>query len=168
MSPTPSPRRVRSVASALLAALTAMSACSVGPDYVRPSAPMAPEYKETEGWKVAEPRDDVTRGAWWEIYGDADLNNLMAQVNIANQDLQTAEAQFRQARTMVWAARSEWYPTASLSVSATRSRLSGTLNPSQGGSGGSMGTMGNMANTTSSSGKVVNLARVFPGFLRAA
>src|SRR5215472_19372235 len=131
-----SPRRVRFIASALLAALTAMSACSVGPDYERPTAPMAPAYKETEGWKVAEPRDEVTRGAWWEMYGDPDLNDLMAQVDLANQDLQTAEAQFRQARTMVWAARSNWYPTASLSVSATRARLSSTLNTNQGGSGG--------------------------------
>ena len=137
-------RRFRSIASALLAALTAMSACSVGPDYERPTAPMAPAYKETtEGWKVAEPRDDIARGAWWEIYGDPDLNDLMEQVNAANQDLQTAEAQFRQARTLVWAARSNRYPTASLSVSATRSRLSGTLNPSQGGSAGNAGKVVN-------------------------
>src|SRR5215472_2500744 len=117
MPRTTSPRRIRSISSTLLAALTAMSACSVGPNYVRPSAPMAPAFKETEGWKVAEPRDDVARGPWWEIYGDPDLNDLVAQVNVSNQSLQTAEAQFRQARTLVWEARSSWYPTASVAVS---------------------------------------------------
>jgi NodT family efflux transporter outer membrane factor (OMF) lipoprotein len=127
MPRTTSPRRIRSISSTLLAALTAMSACSVGPNYVRPSAPMAPAFKETEGWKVAEPRDDVARGPWWEIYGDPDLNDLVAQVNVSNQSLQTAEAQFRQARTMVWEARSSWYPTASVAVSATRRRTSSTL-----------------------------------------
>src|SRR5262249_33196091 len=112
-----------------------LNGCSVGPDYVRPSAPFAPEYKELEGWKPAQPQDDVLRGAWWELYGDPDLNELEAQVDVANQNLATAEAQFRQARTLVWSARAAYYPTAGLGVSFTRSHQSGNLFGNLGGSG---------------------------------
>jgi len=112
-----------------------LNGCSVGPDYVRPSAPFAPEYKELEGWKPAQPQDDLLRGAWWELYGDPDLNELEAQVDVANQNLATAEAQFRQARALVWNARAAYYPTAAFGVSFTRSHQSGNLFGNLGGSG---------------------------------
>jgi len=47
-------------------------------------------YKEVDGWKVAQPNDDVIRGAWWEIFGDPQLNAIEAQVSIANQNLVVA------------------------------------------------------------------------------
>ena len=54
-------------------------------------------YKEMDGWKVAEPKDHLIRGAWWEIFNDPELNALEEQVNISNQNVAAAEAQFRQA-----------------------------------------------------------------------
>ena len=42
----------------------------------------------------------------------------------ANQNLAAAEARFRQARTLVWQARSNWFPTAVVGVSFARSRVS--------------------------------------------
>ena len=44
--------------------------CTVGPDYVKPPTAAPAAYKETPGWKVAQPRDELSRGAWWEIYDD--------------------------------------------------------------------------------------------------
>lgn len=83
-----------------------MSSCMVGPKYQRPSAPVPQVYKEpppdsfkeTQGWKQAQPNDAVIRGKWWEIYGDPQLNALEEQVSISNQNVLAAEAQFRQAR----------------------------------------------------------------------
>ena len=112
-----------------------LSSCTVGPDYVRPPAPSAESYKELEGWKEAQPQDDVLRGAWWELYGDPDLNELEAEVAAANQNLATAEAQFRQARALVWNSRSAFWPTAALGVSFSRSHQSGNLFGNLGGSG---------------------------------
>ena len=44
-----------------------VAGCAVGPDYVKP-VPVAPDtYKEMVGWKVAQPKDDVLRGPWWEL-----------------------------------------------------------------------------------------------------
>jgi NodT family efflux transporter outer membrane factor (OMF) lipoprotein len=106
----------------LLAVLVLVTGCSVGPDYVRPSAPTAPEYKEGDGWKSAEPREDLERGPWWEMYGDDTLSSLEGRVEVSNQTLVAAEARFRQARALVAAAKSAWYPTASVGVSVTRAR----------------------------------------------
>jgi NodT family efflux transporter outer membrane factor (OMF) lipoprotein len=102
-----------------------LGACAVGPDYKRPSADVPPKYKENaswhEDWATAEPGDAFKRGAWWEIFGDAKLNELEAQVDDANQSLAQAEAQFRQAAALVSQARASYFPTLSVSASATRS-----------------------------------------------
>ena len=64
--------------------LTLMTGCVVGPDYARPTVVTPEAYKEVDGWKVAQPKDDVIRGAWWAVFGDPQLNALEAQVNISN------------------------------------------------------------------------------------
>jgi NodT family efflux transporter outer membrane factor (OMF) lipoprotein len=121
----------------LSAALVA-GGCSVGPNYVRPGAPTSDSFKELEGWRTARPRDDVLRAAWWELYDDPVLTDLVEQVPPANQSLKAAEAAFRQARTLVWQARTNWYPTANLGVSFARSRLSSTLRGGRGFAGGTV------------------------------
>ena len=84
--------------AAVAGVLTLITGCVVGPDYVRPPVITPDAYKEVDGWKVAQPKDDVIRGAWWEIFGDPQLNALEPQVNISNQNLVVAEATYRQAR----------------------------------------------------------------------
>ena len=83
------------------------AACMVGPKYQRPTAPVPPAYKEPppaesgqamQEWKPAQPNDAVTRGKWWEIYNDPELNALEEQVSISNQNIKMAEAQFREAK----------------------------------------------------------------------
>jgi NodT family efflux transporter outer membrane factor (OMF) lipoprotein len=110
------------------APLILLAACSVGPDYVRPDAPTAAEFKETQGWKPAEPRDAEVRGKWWETFGDPLLNDLEEQVSVSNQNLAAAEARFRQALALVGAARSAYFPSITGDVSATRSRSSSGSN----------------------------------------
>lgn len=99
-----------------------VTACTVGPDYVRPTATVPPVFKEMSGWKVAQPKDDAIRGAWWEMYRDPQLNALEEQVAISNQNVAAAEAQFRQARALVQAARAGYFPTAAIGASVTRTR----------------------------------------------
>jgi NodT family efflux transporter outer membrane factor (OMF) lipoprotein len=104
--------------------LAFLAACSVGPDYVRPDAQVGTEFKEAQGWKPAEPRDHELRGKWWEVFNDPLLNDLIEQVPISNQTLAAAEANFRQARALVQATRSAYYPTVSGELSATRAQPS--------------------------------------------
>ncbi|HME01335.1 MAG TPA: efflux transporter outer membrane subunit [Terriglobia bacterium] len=105
-------------------------ACTVGPNYKRASAPVPPAYKETApesfkeagDWKPAQPNDQASKGKWWEIYNDPELNALEEQVSISNQNVLMAEAQFREAEAAVRIARAGLYPTLSGSVSITNSR----------------------------------------------
>ena len=103
----------------------------MGPRYQRPTAPVPQAYKEPPpaGWKEAQPQDQAVRGKWWEIYNDPPLNALEEQVNISNQNVLLAEAQYREARDAVRIARSGLFPTVTTTPSATRSRPSSTLSP---------------------------------------
>jgi NodT family efflux transporter outer membrane factor (OMF) lipoprotein len=101
-----------------------LSACSVGPDYVKPTTSVPAEYKESGPWKIAQPQEDLSRGAWWQIYNDSRLNGLEEQVALSNQNLIAAEANFRQAQALVRAARSGYFPQLSGGASVSRSRSS--------------------------------------------
>ena len=91
-------KRGRLTLAAVAGGLTLMTGCVVGPDYVRPTVVTPAAYKEVDGWKMAQPQDDVLRGAWWETFGDPQLNALEAQVSLSNQNLAVAEATYWQAR----------------------------------------------------------------------
>jgi NodT family efflux transporter outer membrane factor (OMF) lipoprotein len=105
--------------------LVALCACTVGPRYSRPPAPTPPEFKETPpNWKVAQPSNQVLRGNWWEIYQDPQLNVLEEKVNVSNQSLKAAQAQFEQARALLRYYRADLYPTIGAGASATRERFS--------------------------------------------
>ena len=116
---------------ALAASLMLLTACTVGPDYVRPTAEAPAAFKEMDGWKQAQPRDQEIKGKWWEAYNDPLLNNLEEQVNISNQNLAQVEAQYRQARALVQSARAGYFPTLSASASESRSRASSSFSSTQ-------------------------------------
>ena len=107
----------------MLAAL--LSACAVGPDYRRPDAPTSAAFKEAPqgaaGWFPAAPADTLDRGAWWELFGDAELNRLVAQVEVSNQNVAAAVAAYAQARALVAQQRASLFPAIGLDASATRS-----------------------------------------------
>ena len=58
------------------------------------------------------------------MFDDAQLNALEERVNISNQNIALAEANFRSARALVKEARSQLYPTITTSPSITNSRQS--------------------------------------------
>jgi NodT family efflux transporter outer membrane factor (OMF) lipoprotein len=109
----------------ILLAAGLLSGCMVGPNYVKPSTPMTPAFKETappisgssaesgatKDWALAHPQDAAPRGNWWEVFQDPQLNALEVQVDPANQTLKIAEANFRQARAVIRFNRSAEAPT---------------------------------------------------------
>ena len=120
-------KRSRFAPAVAAAMLMLLSACTVvGPDYVRPTVITPDAYKEIDGWRVAQPKDDLIRGAWWEIFGDPQLNALVAQVSVSNQNLAVAEAQYREAQALVREARASYFPTATIGIGANRSSSSTT------------------------------------------
>jgi len=108
------------------------SACTIGPKYSRPPVATPPAYKELapsaggpQGeWKPSQPQDQVLRGKWWEVFGDAQLNALEERIEVSNQNLKIVEAQFRQARDLIGINRSGLFPTVSAGPSTIAEQTS--------------------------------------------
>ena len=107
----------RVVLSALTLSAILVAGCRVPPPAPAPPA-IAPavntpedKFKEADNWHPSQPLDDVAHGAWWEVFGDSDLNTLEQQVDISNQNLMASEARFRGARAAVGYNRASEFPT---------------------------------------------------------
>jgi NodT family efflux transporter outer membrane factor (OMF) lipoprotein len=106
--------------SSVLVALALGNGCNLAPSYHQPPVQTPPAFKETNGWKLAQPSDGVIKGKWWESFHDAQLNALEDQVAISNQNIVAALENFFAARALVKEARSAYYPTVSAVPSTTR------------------------------------------------
>ena len=123
------PRKLSSKGSWKAAVLMAVAAlqltgCAVGPKYHPPAIQAPPAYKEVGDWKPAQPNDQNLGGTWWTIFQDPRLNALEEQVNVSNQNLNAAQAQFQQARAVLRYYRADYYPTVTAGPEATRTRVS--------------------------------------------
>src|SRR5580693_1040689 len=111
--------RLRAFVIAASAGILLLGGCVVGPNYSKPTVPIAPAFKEPppasfkegDGWKTAQPNDQVLRGDWWTMFNDAQLSALELQVDAANQTLRAADANYRAARAAVMFARAGLKPT---------------------------------------------------------
>ena len=124
---------------ALTASMTILAlviGCNIGPKYHRAPVDTPPVYKELDGWKVAQPQDTSIRGNWWESFGDPQLNALEEQVNVSNQNIAAAAANFLVARAMVKEARAQLFPTVTVNPGVTWERPSATLRSNNLGTGG--------------------------------
>lgn len=108
------------LAGICFAGLASLAGCAVGPQYQRPDAPSSPVYKEAQGWSPATPSDALERGAWWTLFGDATLDALAEQVEVSNQNIAEATANYAQARALVREQRAALFPVVTLSGSGDR------------------------------------------------
>src|SRR6202171_838310 len=137
-----------------------LAGCMVGPRYHRPDAtpqPPPPSYKESPTqvqdpgpWRVAEPKDAMLRGKWWEIFNDPELNSLEEQLNINNQNIKQFFEHLVAARALVAQARSQLYPTIGTTPSISRSQSSGNLGNSSPTTGTGTGAVTTTAGRQSS------------------
>ena len=92
---------------------------------------MPAAYKESADWKKAQPQDEIIRGAWWKVFNDTRLDALEEQVNISNQNIAAAQAQYDQAYALVEASKSSFFPILTTNGSYTSSHTgSGSSNAS--------------------------------------
>ena len=114
------------VAVVLVLLLVALGGCTVGPKYVKPAVPTSASYKEEppvsrkelDQWQPAHPGDQMSRGSWWQIFGDSELNKLEEQVAGSNESLKIADARLHEARAALRFNRASQFPTVSTSPSA--------------------------------------------------
>jgi NodT family efflux transporter outer membrane factor (OMF) lipoprotein len=109
------------IITSVLVVLALGNGCNLAPRYKQPTVQTPPAFKETNGWKAAEPSDGVIKGKWWESFNDPQLNALEEQVAISNQNVVAALQNFFAARALVKEARSGYYPTISVDPSVTKS-----------------------------------------------
>lgn len=117
-----------------LAPALLLSACAVGPNYVRPKVDTPAAFKEApnaqNGWVPSQPMDTLNRGSWWTVFNDPILDSLEQKVVVSNQTVAQALAAYTQARALTAVDRASLFPTVSLTGSGDRS----------GGGGGGKGT----------------------------
>ena len=129
--PRPSCWRFWNLAAIATVSLCACG-CNVGPRYHATPVTSPPEFKEgiaEDGthWIIAASHGNKVGERWWEMYHDAELNQLEQQVNVSNQTIAQAYQNFEASRALVRQARSALYPSVGLSASYTRSRSPATL-----------------------------------------
>jgi NodT family efflux transporter outer membrane factor (OMF) lipoprotein len=119
----------RGKATAAAMGLGLLTACDVGPKYVRPVAPVPTGFKEDSPaaygalppgtWQPARPQDAVLKGKWWEIFREPELDALEEQLDINNQTIAQYFQNFMAARAQVDEARAGYFPTLTLNPNAT-------------------------------------------------
>jgi NodT family efflux transporter outer membrane factor (OMF) lipoprotein len=101
-----------------------LASCTVGPKYDTPSTLTTDVFKEATPvdyqksgtWRPAQPSDAASRGKWWHIFGDPELDKLQDELTDSNQNLKVAEARFREARALIGFQRAAEFPTVSVGV----------------------------------------------------
>jgi multidrug efflux system outer membrane protein len=111
--------------AALLGASLCLAGCAVGPKYQRPPIQSPPAWKSEGPWREAAPKDSIPKGAWWEIFHDAELNAYEQQLLQANQSLAAARNRLDEARSLARVASAGLFPTLSADPGASRNRYSG-------------------------------------------
>ncbi len=109
---------MRRTGYAPLAALL-LSACMVGPDYRPASTPAVTGFQSATPMVAS---GDATPDAWWRLYDDPVLDDLIAQAFAANTDLRVATANLRRARAVLSEARTARMPTTTATASAVEAR----------------------------------------------
>ncbi len=98
----------------LLAAVLALSACAVGPDY------RAPEVAPAQIERAAAAGFDQSRfqAAWWRQFDDPTLDALVGEALAENRELRIAFARLRAARSIRDNAANDRFPTVTAGASA--------------------------------------------------
>jgi len=103
-----------------LFAASLVAGCAVGPNYVRPDAPLPPQYLGQAAVDARPASTSVDRNAWWTGFGDPQLARFVTLALAQNLDLAQASARVDQARAGLGAANAALLPSGNLSGQAAR------------------------------------------------
>jgi len=115
---------------ALLSAALLLAGCAVGPDYKRPEVQVPPEFRG-QAPEIPATEKSVGDLAWWEIFQDPVLQELLRTALAANYDLRIATARVLDARAQVTVTRSFQFPDVTGNASAAYTRIFGDRTPFQ-------------------------------------
>ncbi len=104
--------------SLLLPVSFLLSACAVGPDYVRPETPTAGVFPE------ATPGGVAVGEKWWQGFGDAQLSAFVEQALLANVDVRIAAGRVEEAAAGLADVAGARLPQVDASAGAAQSKVS--------------------------------------------
>ncbi len=110
------------VSGAAVAAL--LSACAVGPDYVKPKLDMPVAWKTEAPWREIAPDDAAAKGPWWQRFGDPQLDQLQTRALANNPTLALASARLAQARATLEGVSAARFPQLAVGTRAQRLKIS--------------------------------------------
>ena len=105
-------------AALLLASLSA--GCAVGPDYVKPDAPLPDRFIGQTAMEQRAPTAVADLPTWWTAFGDPQLTNLVQLALKQNLDLAQAFARVAQARAGLGVANAALAPSGNVTGQAAR------------------------------------------------
>ena len=113
------------------AAAALLAACAVGPDYQRPALPLPAQFP---GGTDTSASAEVPQ-QWWTVYGQPELDRLVAQALERNRDIEQAVARVEQADALARQAGAALLPRVDLGANAGRARISPLSFPPNGATG---------------------------------
>ena len=113
----------------LAAAFLSMQGClKVGPDFVKPAAPVSANWLEAGNKQVKN--KPANYRAWWKSFGDPDLNRIIDRAYLDNVTLRIAAVNVLQARAQLGIAVGEIYPQTQQAVGSTTFNRVSSYSPS--------------------------------------
>jgi len=158
------PRRSAWRWAGLAAAAALLGSCAVGPDFVRPTPPVAERYTRDplpDATIAADGRaqhfspDAALTDGWWRLFGSRPLDAAVRRAIANNPTLQAAEATLRESQDSLRAGQGVFYPHAAADLDARRQRTA----PLQQG----VNTPSTVFNLVTLSGSVSYVLDVFGG-----
>lgn len=98
------------------------SGCTVGPNYHRPAVNAPAQWSSP--LSGGETNSPMINAAWWKTFHDPELDSLITRAVLSNLNLRVAEARVREARAQRTVIAAGFWPSADVTGSYTRNRLS--------------------------------------------
>src|SRR6266852_6052695 len=109
--------------TAVLIAAGWMTGCAVGPNYQRPTVQVPQTFRAPDPLPAPQ-AESFADLKWWEVFRDADLQELVKAALQQNYDLRDAVARVEAARASLGITRYNQFPQVSASGAVQLTRLS--------------------------------------------
>jgi multidrug efflux system outer membrane protein len=111
-------------ALAILLVAGAAAGCTVGPDYKRPIVTVPDTYRGAAALETTAPdAGSIGDQAWWDVFQDERLQELIQTALLQNLDLRIAATRILQAQAQLGITRADQFPTVDAGASASRTRV---------------------------------------------
>ncbi len=101
-----------------------LAACATAPELQAPALDLPVAWRLEAPWRVGQPEDAASKGAWWQVFGDATLDALQQKALQGSPTVALAQARLLQARATLAATSASALPQLGLNERAARQKIS--------------------------------------------